>query len=105
MKKFFKLMVLITALTFCIGTTVFASETTYDSVEGDDVDMDGEGGEGDQSTNLEEEDNDLSTVVDGDEEESTAGGTASPQTNASIAPIVAMAGLAAAGAAAGLKRR
>lgn len=100
MKKFFKLMVLITALTFCFGTmTVFAADTEeYESVEGGDINMDGEGDDDDQSGDMEGD-------GEGDDEESSAGGTASPQTSASIAPIVAMAGIAAAGAAAGLKRK
>ena len=97
MKRFIKLMALITALTFCIGTTVFASESTdYISPGGEDIEMDDDGGNDDQGTGLDDED-------EGDKSE--AGGTASPQTSASIAPIVAMVGLVAAGTAAGLKRK
>ena len=112
MKKLIRLMALITVFTFCIGTTVFASETPLYSMEGGDIDLDGDGDEDDESTGKDDENkDDESTNIEGDEdeesdsEESVAGGVASPQTNASIAPIVAMAGIAAAGAAAGLKRR
>ena len=96
MKKFIKLMALVTVLTFCFGTMVFAAdtnETTYDSTEGGGFDDD--------------DDNDGSSTGDKEDskDESVAGGAASPQTSASIAPIVAMAGIAAAGAAAGLKRK
>lgn len=95
MKKFIRLMALITALTFCIGTTVFASETTeYESTEGGDINMGGD-----------DENDDQQSGIDGEDDESEAGGTSSPQTSASIAPIVAMVGLAAAGAAVGLKRK
>lgn len=100
MKKFMKLMALITALTFCIGTTVFAAEADdkFISSEGGDIDMDGEGDNGDQNEGMQGEE-------DGEGLDSEAGGTASPQTSASIAPIVAIVGLAAAGTAAGLKRK
>ena len=99
MKKLFKLMVLITALTFCFGTmTVFAADTEeYDSIESGDINMGGDGQNDDQTGD--------NTGDEAADDESAAGGTASPQTSASIAPIVAVAGIAAAGAAAGLKRK
>jgi len=97
MKKIIKLMALITVLTFCIGTTVFASESTdYVSPGKEDIEMGNDGGNDDQSTGLDDED---------ESDKSEAGGTASPQTSASVAPIVAVVGLAAAGAATGLKRK
>lgn len=116
MKKFLKLMTLITVLTFCMATTVFAAETTYESSGSGDV-MGGEGDEDDENAGLngEGDEDDENAGLDGEgseddedaglDKESAAGGKASPQTSASVAPIVAMVGLAAAGATAALKRK
>jgi len=113
MKNILKLVVLIIVCTCWIGTTVFATDITYESIEGGDIDLDGDGDNDGESSGIEDEDenDDESTNIEGEDgdtiedEKSVAGGTKSPQTNASIVPIVAMAGLMAAGTAVGLKKR